>query len=176
MSSIRSTGPGPAVPSVARAARIFYFAEQLGGVLYRRFADGVDNEDVQHALHGFGSDEYRHADWYLEWLLDRGVEPPRLESVANRVAPVASRLLAPRSLEEQLRLFSNGEATAARHLRGLVGRISDPSLRAIVERTIPAEQGHADWLPGVGHRMLRDSDRTRGTWFSVIRPASPARR
>jgi rubrerythrin len=162
--------PRPASDMI-RAARIFYAAELLGGVLYRRLAEAVGNPDVQQALQGFGSDEYRHADWYLEWLLERGLAPPRLESMAARVAPALARVLGARSLEERLRLFSSGEGAAARHLRTLVIRIHDPSLRAIVERTIPAEQGHSDWFPERGHRMLAPTDRLTRSWFDLFRNA-----
>ncbi len=163
--------PSPDTATV-RAARTFYFAEQLGGELYAQLAVATANQDVRHALAGFGGDEHRHADWYLDWLLERELAPPRLEGVAAVVAPVASRLLAVRSLEEQLRLFSEGERAAARHLRTLASRIHDPSLRAIVERTIPAEEGHARWFPESGVRMLAARDRAARPWTAILRPAA----
>lgn len=158
-----------------RAARAFYFAEQLGGELYARVADATANEDVRHALGGFAGDEHRHADWYLDWLLERGVAPPRLEGIASRIAPAARRILAARSLEAQLALFSEGERAAARHLRVIAERIRDPSLRAIVERTIPAEEGHALWFPESGMRMLGARDRVTPGWSAILRPTSTSR-
>lgn len=164
--------PRPAAAMI-RAARTFYVAEVAGGLLYRRLAEAVANEEVRHALHGFADDEYRHADWYLDWLVARDVAPARLDGVVAKVAPAVARLLMARSLEEQLELFSSGEAAAARHLRELSTRIHDPALRAIVERTIPAEQGHADWFPALGHGLLAPSDRLRHTGFAW-RPAAPS--
>lgn len=163
--------PRPAAAMI-RAARTFYVAEAAGGLLYRRLAEAVGNDDVRQALHQFGDDEYRHADWYLDWLIARDVAPPRLDGVVARIAPALARLLSARSLEDQLKLFSSGEAAAARHLRELSTRIHDPALRAVVERTIPAEQGHADWFPEVGQRMLAPADRLRHAGFAR-RPASP---
>ncbi len=159
--------------AMIRAARTFYVAEVAGGLLYRRLAEAVGNEDVRHALDHFADDEYRHADWYLDWLLDRGVAPARLDGLVARVAPAVARVLAARSLEGQLELFSAGEAAAARHLRELAPRIHDTALRAIVERTIPAEQGHADWYPEVGRGLLSPADRLRHAGF-VFRPAAPS--
>ncbi len=165
------------IPDLAtiRAARIFFFAEQLGGELYARIADATLNDDVRHALRGFGRDEHRHADWYLDWLVERGVAPPRLEGISSWVAPAARRILAARSLEARLALFSEGERAAARHLRTIAARIRDPSLRAIVERTIPAEEGHALWFPETGIRMLGARDRVTPGWWASLRPTPSSR-
>jgi rubrerythrin len=172
--SLPDAGPRPAAdPRMIRAAKVFYFAEQAGGVIYRRFADSVENADVRAALDGFGGDEYQHADWYLTWLLEHGAAPPRLESLSFHAARMVDRLTAPRSLEARLGVFSDGESAAARHLRKLVTRIHDASLRAIVERTIPVEQRHADWLPHAGCRMLRPADRRGRSWFD-LRRAGPS--
>lgn len=140
------------------AAKVFYEAERLGGLLYTRFADGLDHDDVASAIHAMAGDEHEHAGWYEAWLGEHGERPPSLAPTERMLVPTAHALIAPRSLDEQLRTFAKGEAAAAGHLESLAARIRDPDLRAIVQRTIPFERGHSEWFRTEARTMLRPRD------------------
>ncbi len=145
-------------PSDIVAAKLFYAAERLGGVLYERFAAGLDHDDVAHAIGAMAGDEGMHATWYEAWLEERGAKAPSLEVSGRVIVPTLNRLLAPRSLDAQLRAFAKTESTAIGHLDALMARIRDPELKAIVERTLPFERAHAEWYRRDGRRMLRPQD------------------
>jgi len=140
------------------AAKFFYGGERLGGVFYERFAAGIDNPDVAHAIAHMGAEEHEHAGWYAAWLAAHGHEPPTLSGTERTIVPALGLLLKPQSLDLQLRNFAGGEATAARHLGALAARVRDPELRAIVHKTIPFERAHSLWYEQEGKRMLRPRD------------------
>lgn len=140
------------------AAKFFYEGERVGGLLYQRFAAGLDHDDVANAISKMAGDESMHARWYEEWLTEHGEKAPSLAGSERLVVPAVNALLAPRSLDKQLRTFAKGEATAVGHLDALAARIRDPDLRAIVQRTIPFEREHSEWYRREGRRMLRPRD------------------
>jgi len=140
------------------AAKLFYAGERLGGMFYERFAAGIDNPDVAHGIGHMAGEEHEHAGWYETWLSARGERPPTLTTPERTLLPALRLLLRPQSLHVQLRNFARGEAMAADHLGALALRVSDPELRAIVERTIPFERGHSLWYEREGRRMLRPQD------------------
>lgn len=140
------------------AAKFFYAGERLGGLFYERFAAGIDHPDVAHGIGHMAEEENEHAGWYAAWLSARGEAPPTLITPERTLLPALSLLLKPQSLDAQLRHFSRGEAMAADHLRQLAARVSDPELRAIVEKTIPFERGHSLWYEEKGRHMLRPQD------------------
>ncbi|HEY6879318.1 MAG TPA: ferritin-like domain-containing protein [Polyangiales bacterium] len=140
------------------AAKFFYSAERLGGLLYERFAAGLDHPDVVHAIKHMAGDEDQHARWYEEWLVEHGERAPTLDTSETVLVPTVNLLLSPRSLDKQLRTFAKGEATGARHLGALAERIRDPALRSIVLKTVPFERAHAEWYQRQGRSMLRPQD------------------
>jgi rubrerythrin len=147
-------------PALVRAARIFYTAEHVGGVFYRRFAARVRNRDVGDVFGRFATDEHDHAGWYAAWLAERGFAPPKIERVTTGlIEPALRSLLLPLPLQMKLQAFARVEALATRHLTELARRIPDPALRGIVEQTIPFERGHAEWFEREGRHMLTGADR-----------------
>lgn len=141
-----------------RLAKVFFLAERLGGVFYDRFAEGVENRDVGESFTHFAGEEHVHAEWYTAWLRARGHEPPSAAVYGTLVVPPIELTLYGQPLKRKLVAFARTEAMAAGHLRSLAPRIRDPELKAIVERTIPYEEKHAQWYERDGRRMLRASD------------------
>jgi rubrerythrin len=137
-----------------RLAKSFWVIEHVGGVVYDRFVSSLKNQDIASTFTRFAGHEHQHADWYCEWLAARGHTVPNGGNYEALVVPVVRALLAPASLDRKLRVFSAAEQTAARHLTSLAGKVRDPELRAIIERTIPYEQMHGQWYSLEGRRML----------------------
>ncbi len=142
-------------PELIRAAKTFYFAEHLGGLFYEKFAGGVDNHNIKDAFAHFSGDEYSHAEWYADWMRERNIEIPSLETLSAVLIPTLRAFLAPAPLESKLRLFAQTEALATTHLLKIAPRIRDASLRSIVEKTIPFERAHSLWYEKEGRKMLR---------------------
>lgn len=141
-------------PSLVRAARLFYTAEYVGGVFYRRFAARVANQNVGEVFDRFAGDEHDHAGWYAEWLQERGFALPRIETATGMLEPALRMLMAPLPLRRKLVMFAQTEALATKHLTQLAPRIGDPQLRSIVEKTIPFERAHSEWYERDGRRMI----------------------
>lgn len=142
-------------PALVRAARIFYSAEYVGGVFYRRFAASVANQNVGEVFDRFSTDEHDHAGWYAAWLAERGFAPPKIEGLTSGLLEPALRvMLLPLPLKVKLQAFARTEALATKHLSQLAPRITDPALRNIVEKTIPFERAHAQWYEREGRRMV----------------------
>jgi rubrerythrin len=139
-------------------AKVFFLAERLGGLFYDRFAEGVENRDVGESFADFAGEEHAHAEWYTEWLRARGHEPPSAALYGTLVVPPIELSLHGQPLKRKLTAFARTEAAAARHLRFLATKIRDRELKAIVEKTIPYEEKHAQWYERDGRRMLRARD------------------
>jgi rubrerythrin len=141
-------------PGLVQAARTFYFAEYVGGVFYRQFAASLENEDIRESFQRFSRDEHNHAEWYADWMRSRNIAVPAVRGVAGFLAPTLRAFLAPMPLDTKLRIFSQTEFMATRHLTALAQKIHDRELRAIVEKTIPCERAHAEWYEREGRRIL----------------------
>lgn len=148
------TSPATIHPSLVRAARIFYVAEYAGGVVYRKFAARVANQNVGEVFDRFAGDEHDHAKWYAAWLSERGLAVPKVETPTGMLEPALRMLMAPLPLRQKLQMFAKTEALATKHLTELAPKIHDPQLRSIVEKTIPFERAHSLWYERDGVRML----------------------
>ena len=144
-----------------RLAKGLWLIEHVGGVIYDHFSRTLDDRDIAGTFQRFARHEHMHAAWYGEWITAHGGNLPTAGNYESLVVPGVQFWLAAHSLERKLRVFSATERTAARHLVGLAGKVRDPELKAIIERTVPYEHMHADWYERVGRRMLNPSEGER---------------
>jgi len=144
-----------------RLAQGLWLIEHVGGVIYERFAEKLDNRDIAGTFNRFAGHEHMHAEWYAAWLSARGHGVPAPSTCDSLIVPGVHFWLSPQSLDRKLRTFSATERTAARHLAALARKVRDPELKAIIERTLPYERMHAEWYERVGRRMLQPGEGER---------------
>jgi rubrerythrin len=141
-----------------RLVKSIWVIEHVGGVIYERFAEKLDNQDIAGTFNRFAGHEHQHAVWYGEWLTARGHTVPTPGAYDALVIPGVRFWLAPQSLERKLKTFAATERTAARHLAVLASKVHDPELKAIIERTLPYEHMHSEWYGKEGRRMLHPGE------------------